>query len=116
MTAKSSNQGFCHGCMCYLDTRSARNLGLDGDSIKCKSCDALIFFVIFIKWNSLVDGWMDDMCLYVIFNSISVISGRWAGENKRLCAMELRLRLKNFPHQAGLEPGTARSVGQRLTH
>ena len=38
-----------------------RYLGLDGNSIKCKSCDALMFFVIFIKWNRLVDGWMDDL-------------------------------------------------------
>ena len=30
-----------------------------------------------------------------------------------LCAMELRLR---FSHRDGLELGTARSVGQRLTH
>ena len=29
--------------------------------------------------------------------------------------MEPRLRLERFPPQAGLEPGTARSVGQRLT-
>ena len=33
-----------------------------------------------------------------------------------MCAMELRLRLKRSPPQAGIEPGTARSVGQRLTH
>ena len=32
------------------------------------------------------------------------------------CAMEPRLRLKGSPPQAGIEPGTARSVGQRLTH
>ena len=31
---------------------------------------------------------MDD----VLFNSISVISGRWADENERLCAMESGLR------------------------
>ena len=29
--------------------------------------------------------------------------------------MEPRLRSKRFPPQAGLEPETARSVGQRLT-
>ena len=34
------------------------------------------------------DGWMDDMSFYVHFNSISVISGRWAGDNERLCAIE----------------------------
>ena len=32
-----------------------------------------------------------------------------------VCTMEPRLRLKRSPPQAGLEPGTARSVGQHLT-
>ena len=36
-------------------------------------------------------GWMDDMRFYVLFNSISVISGRWKVDNERLCAMKLRL-------------------------
>ena len=62
------------------------------------------------------DGWMDDLRFYVLFNSISVISGRWADDNDRLCAMELRLRLKRSSPRAGLELTTARSVGQRLTH
>ena len=34
--------------------------------------------------------WMDDLRIYVLFNSISVISGQWADDNIRLCAMELR--------------------------
>ena len=38
------------------------------------------------------------------------------GDNKRLCAMEARLRLIRSSPQAGLEPGTARPAGQRLTH
>ena len=42
-------------------------------------------------------------------NSISVISGRWADDNERLCSMELRLRLKRSPHQAGLEPGSLKA-------
>ena len=50
---------------------------------------------------------------YVLFNSISVISGRYAGNNGRLCAMELRLRLGRFRLEARLEPGNARSVGKR---
>ena len=53
--------------------------------------------------------------IYVLFNSITVISGRWACDNIRLCAMEPRLRSKRFPPQAGLEPETARSVHNRLT-
>ena len=40
---------------------------------------------------------MDDLQFYVVFNSISVISGRWEVDNERLCAMELRLRLKILP-------------------
>ena len=63
------------------------------------------------------DGWMVDyLWLNVLFNSISLILGRWLGDNEKLCAMEPRLRLERFPSQAGLEPGTARSVAQLLTY
>ena len=41
-----------------------------------------------------MDGWMDDLRFYGPFISISVISGRWTGDNKRLCATEPRLLLK----------------------
>ena len=34
---------------------------------------------------------MDDLQLYYLFNSISVISGRQADDNEMLCAMEPRL-------------------------
>ena len=30
-------------------------------------------------------------------NSFSVISGRWMGDNVRLCAMEICIRLKRYP-------------------
>ena len=43
-----------------------------------------------------MDGWMDDLRFYVLFNSISVISGRCLDDNERLCAMELRLRMRSF--------------------
>ena len=59
---------------------------------------------------------MDDLRYNVLFNSISVISGRWADDNERLCAMEPCLRLKKSSPPADIELGTARSVGQRLTH
>ena len=39
---------------------------------------------------------MDDLRFFVLFNSVSVISGRWAVDNERLCAMELRLRLRRY--------------------
>ena len=43
-----------------------------------------------------MDGWMDAFRFYVLFNSISVITGRCSDDNERLCAMELRLRLRRF--------------------
>ena len=36
---------------------------------------------------------MDDLQFYVLFNSLSVISGQWEVDNERLCAMELCLWL-----------------------
>ena len=36
------------------------------------------------------------MQIYILFNSISVILGRWKVDNDRLCAMKLRLRLRRF--------------------
>ena len=57
----------------------------------------------------------DDLQFYILFNSISVISGKWLGDKERLCAMESHLQSERLPPQVGLEPGTARSVGQPLT-
>ena len=51
---------------------------------------------------------MDDLRFYVLLNCMSVISGRLAFDNE----MERRLRLTIFPPLAGLEPRTAKSVGQ----
>ena len=31
-----------------------------------------------------MDGWMDDLRFYVLFNSISVISGQCLNDNERL--------------------------------
>ena len=39
---------------------------------------------------------MDDLRVYVLFNSTSFISGRLEVGNERLCAMELRLWLRRF--------------------
>ena len=47
------------------------------------------------------DGWIDDLQYYVLFNSISVISGRWEVDNGWLCATELRLRLRRFRLEHG---------------
>ena len=37
---------------------------------------------------------MDDLRFYVLFNSISVISGRCSDDDERLCAMELRFTVQ----------------------
>ena len=52
-----------------------------------------------------MDGWMDDLQFYVLFNSISVISGQWVDDNERLCAMEPRLQLRRFRLKQGLNSG-----------
>ena len=44
------------------------------------------------------------------------MSALWTGGNETLCVMELRLRSEWSSPRAGLEPGTARSIGQRLTY
>ena len=46
---------------------------------------------------------MDDLPFYVLFNSVSVISGRWEVDNERVCAMELRLRLRRFRLKRAIE-------------
>ena len=45
----------------------------------------------------LLKGWMDDLRFYVLFNSISVISGRWEVDNERLYVMEPFTVEKNSP-------------------
>ena len=59
---------------------------------------------------------MDRLRSYAVSKSISVISGRWEGDNEKLCALELRFRLKRFPTPVCFESGTARSAGQRFTY
>ena len=44
----------------------------------------------------VMGGWMEDLRFYVLFNSISVISGRWEIDSERLCAMEPWPRCYNF--------------------
>ena len=48
---------------------------------------------------------MDDMRLYVLSSSISVMSGRWDVDNERLCAMEHRSRLRRFRLERGSNSG-----------
>ena len=48
---------------------------------------------------------MNDLQFYILFNSISVITGRWEGE--RLCVVASRLRLEGCPPPAGHESRTS---------
>ena len=49
-------------------------------------CNCLVELPLYQR----LDGWMDD-AIFVLFNSISVISGQCLDDNERLCGMELRL-------------------------
>ena len=60
-------------------------------------------------------GWMDDLRFYAFFQQYLAISGHWVGDNESMCN-ETRLRLKRSPPLKGLEPGTARSICQRLIY
>ena len=66
--------------------------------------------------HACMDRWMDDLLVYILSNSISVISGQWADDNERLCATEPHLRLERSPPHIGFEPGMARSVDHLLTY
>ena len=39
---------------------------------------------------------MDDLQFYILFNSISVISGQWKGDSKRMCATEDVCNLESY--------------------
>ena len=58
---------------------------------------------------------MDDLPFYVLFSSISVISGRCLDYNERMCAMEPCSRLEGYSPKAEHEPG-ASSIGKLLTY
>ena len=45
--------------------------------------------------------WLDDWRCYVLFNSISVISGQWTGDSE----IEFRLRLRRFHLERVSNPG-----------
>ena len=75
-----------HGYNCKLEVAKAMEVIPDAKQIN--------------KW------WMDELRFYVLFNSISCISGQWTGDNKRSCAMEPRLRLKRSPQRVSSYPGT----------
>ena len=49
--------------------------------------------------------WMDDFRFYAIFNSSSVISGRWGHDEEKLCAVKPALRLRRFCIERDSNPG-----------
>ena len=57
------------------------------------------------RFDGWMDGWMDILRFYILFNGISVISGRCANDNERQCAMEHRLRLRRFRVEQGSTSG-----------
>ena len=63
-----------------------------------------------------MNRWMTSefMSFSTVFHSYQN-DGR-GGDNERLYRKESGLPLKRYPPQAELEPGTAVSVGQLLTH
>ena len=74
--------------LCFRDTAFSK--------LMMSQCLVVIKFSFEAGMGLYKDGWMDDLRFYVLFNSIPVISGRCSDDNERLCAMELRLRLRRF--------------------
>ena len=53
-------------------------------------------FRIYLINRFLIIRYMDDLRFNVLFNSVSIISGRRTDDNERLYAIEPRLRLRRF--------------------
>ena len=96
------------------------------EQINCHVLFKQVHTMLFVSalWKKCAaksDGWM-SLGFYVPFNSISVISWRWKGEDERLCAMKCCLCSGRISPQAGFEPatrwsevGTARKPKLRAT-
>ena len=91
-----------------LDTRK----GILQRALKRKHSDQIIMIRLLLllmhavnTFEIMVNGWMDDLQFYVLFNSISVISGQWADDNERLCALEPCLQWRRFCHEWGSNLG-----------
>ena len=52
------------------------------------------------------DGWMDDLRFYVLFNSISVISGQCSDDNERLSAMKTPFTVEKISPRVRIELGS----------
>ena len=87
---------------------SAKNVGgVTVVNLCTSSSHALYFYQVLWNYLKLYQSyrWMDDLWFYVLFNNISVISGRWTDDNERLCATEPRLRLRRFRLERGSNSG-----------
>ena len=65
--------------------------------------DDLQFYVLFNSISVISGRWIDDLQFNFLSNSISVISGRCVGDNEWLCAMEPHSRLKDPRLKHGLK-------------
>ena len=86
-------------------TLLARCLSMFHEKVKIQP----LLIVIYVTRTVIL--WMNDLRVYVLFNSISVISGRCMDDNEMLCAMELRFTVEKISPRVRIEP-----AGQRLTH
>ena len=66
-------------------------------------------YVICVGLSALFFQQVDDGRLNVLFNSVSIISGRREGNNERLYAFKPRLRLTRFPPPADQQPSASPS-------
>ena len=73
-------------CLWIVVSYALLNPLYTGGLLHCYMLNKSIFSFRGVRF--LADGWMDDLRFYVLFNSISVISGRCSDDNERLCAME----------------------------
>ena len=61
-----------------------------------------------------IGGRIDD-AFYDLFNRISVITGKWQGEDEKIYAVEFRLWLNEFVPPDRIEPAISRSACQFIT-
>ena len=79
-------------CKRALDEEVVRfALGVGGEGGRSRAGKSKLSTLLLAECRRY-NRWIYDLRLYVLFNCISVISGRWAYDNERQCAREPRLR------------------------
>ena len=77
----------------------------------------IFYFLLSMCVRTCVGEVGDDLRFYLRFNSISCTSGRLVGDNEGCVQCPPPFTTEKLSASpAGLEPGTARSVDQRLTY